>query len=154
MEKDSENLRLLVSLWDEGGGSPQQPFYRGSQEVAGRPRMVAGSPAHGAIAPLHCPKDVAVELKSKIVEGKGGKEGEHGRPVTNLCPIGHAWPPLNSYFHAPLHLAPIMLTPLTKSIKSKANSFHPFSKFFLFIFDFFLDFILCNDEINMLWKKE
>jgi hypothetical protein len=45
-----------------------------------------------------------------------------------------------------------MLTPLTKSIKSKANSFHPFSKFFLFIFLKFLDFILCNDEINMLWK--
>jgi hypothetical protein len=47
-----------------------------------------------------------------------------------------------------------MLTPLTKSIKSKANSFHPFPKFFLFIITFFkfLDFILCNDEINMLWK--
>jgi hypothetical protein len=43
--------------------------------------------------------------------------------------------PLNPYyFHPPLHLAPIMLTPLTKSIKSKANSFHPFSKFFLFIY--------------------
>jgi hypothetical protein len=31
-----------------------------------------------------------------------------------------------------------MLTPLTKSIKSKANSFHPFSKFFLFIFRFYI----------------
>jgi hypothetical protein len=29
LEKDSENLRLLVSLWDEAGGSPWQPFYRG-----------------------------------------------------------------------------------------------------------------------------
>jgi hypothetical protein len=48
------------------------------------------------------------------------------------------------------YLAPIMLTPLTKSIKSKANSFHPFPKFFLFLF---LDFILCNDEKNMLWKR-
>jgi hypothetical protein len=28
----------------------------------------------------------------------------------------------------------------------------PFSKFFLFIIFNFLDFILCNDEINMLWK--
>jgi hypothetical protein len=46
-----------------------------------------------------------------------------------------------------------MLTPLTESIKSKANSFHPFSKIFLFIF-FKLDFILCNDEINMLWKRK
>jgi hypothetical protein len=67
---------------------------------------------------------------------------------------GHAWPPLNPYIHPPLHLAPIMLTPLTKIIKSKANSFHPFSKFFLFHFMLiFLDFILCNDEINMLWKR-
>jgi hypothetical protein len=68
------------------------------------------------------------------MEGKGRKEGQGGRPATILWQIGHAWPPLNPYFHPPLHLAPIMLTPLTKSIKSKANSFHPFSKFFLFIF--------------------
>jgi hypothetical protein len=47
-----------------------------------------------------------------------------------------------------------MLTPLTESIKRKANSFHPFPKFFLFIFLKFLDFILCNDEINMLWKRK
>jgi hypothetical protein len=47
-----------------------------------------------------------------------------------------------------------MLTPLTESIKSKANSFHPFPKFFLFIFLKFLDFTLCNDEINMLWKRK
>jgi hypothetical protein len=37
------------------------------------------------------------------------------------------------YFHPPLHLAPIMLTPLTKSTKSKASSFYPFSKV-LFIY--------------------
>jgi hypothetical protein len=67
------------------------------------------------------------------VEGKGGKEGEGGRPATNLWPIGRAWPPLNPYFHPLLHLAPIMLTPLTKSIKSKANSFHPFPELNLFI---------------------
>jgi hypothetical protein len=29
-----------------------------------------------------------------------------------------------------------MLTPLTKSIKSKANFFHPFPKFFLFFMFF------------------
>jgi hypothetical protein len=47
-----------------------------------------------------------------------------------------------------------MLTPLTKSIKSKANSFHPFPKFYLFIIIFEnFDFILCNDEVNMLWKR-
>jgi hypothetical protein len=73
------------------------------------------------------------------VEGKGRKEGEGDRPATNLWPTDHAWPPLNPYFHPPLHLASIMLIPLTKSIKSKANSFHPFSKFFLF---FFLKFLI------------
>jgi hypothetical protein len=31
--------------------------------VAGRPRMVAGRPAHVAIAPLLCLKGVVVELK-------------------------------------------------------------------------------------------
>jgi hypothetical protein len=68
------------------------------------------------------------------VEGKGRKEGEGGRPTTNLRPTGHAWPPVNPYFHSPLHLAPIMLTPLTKIIKRKVNSFHHFPKFFLFIY--------------------
>jgi hypothetical protein len=93
-----------------------------------------GRPAHMAIAPPLCPKGVVVELKSEIVEGKGGKEGQGGRLATNLWPTGHAWPPLNLYFHPPLHLAPIMLTLVTKSIKSKANLFHPFPKFFLFIY--------------------
>jgi hypothetical protein len=31
LEKDSGNLRVLVSLWDEGGGSPWQSFYRGAK---------------------------------------------------------------------------------------------------------------------------
>jgi hypothetical protein len=31
MEKNSENLMLLVSLWDEGEGSPWQTFYRGAK---------------------------------------------------------------------------------------------------------------------------
>jgi hypothetical protein len=91
------------------------------------------------------PKGVVVELKREIVDGEGGKEGEGGQPATNLWPTGHAWPPLNPYFHPPLHLAPIMLTPLTTSIKSKTNSIYPLSEFFLFFI--FLDFVLCNDEI-------
>jgi hypothetical protein len=66
------------------------------------------------------------------VEGKGRKEGEGGLPATNLWPTGHAWPPLNSYFHPPLHLAPIMLTPLIKSLKSKANSFHLLQSYIYF----------------------
>jgi hypothetical protein len=77
---------------------------------------------------------VVVELERDIVEGKGGKWGEGSRPATNLWLTGQAWPPLNPYFHPPLHFTPIMLTPLTKSIKSKPNSFHPFSKFYLFIY--------------------
>jgi hypothetical protein len=85
------------------------------------------------------------------VEGNGRKEGEGGRSATNLWPTGHAWPPLNPYFHPPFHLAPIMLTPLTKSIKSKANLFHRFPKFYLLLL-FVFYFILCNDEVNMLWK--
>jgi hypothetical protein len=110
---------------------------------------VVGQLAHVASAPKLCPKDVVVELKREIVEGKGEKEGEGGRLATNIWPIGHAWPPLNPYFHPLLYLPLIMLTPLTKSIKSKANSFDLFpKKKYLF-----LDFILCNDEINMLWKK-
>jgi hypothetical protein len=89
------------------------------------------------------------------VEGKERKEGEGGRSATNLWLTGHAWPSLNPYFHPPLHIAPIMLTPLDKSIKSKANSFHPFPKFYLLIYLFFeiFNFILCNDEVNMLWKR-
>jgi hypothetical protein len=110
--------------------------------VAGRPRMVAGRPAHVASAPKLCPKCVVVGLKREIVEGKGGKEGEGGWSTTNLWLTGHACPPLNPYFHPPLHLDPIMLTPLTKSIKSKANSFHPFSKFFLLFFEFFIFYIM------------
>jgi hypothetical protein len=108
------------------------PFI-GEPRGAGRPRMVAEWPGHVAKAPPFCPKRVVVELKREIVERKGGNEGEGGRPASNLWPTGHAWPPLNPYFHPPLHLAPIMLTPLTKSIKSKANFFHLFSKV-LFIY--------------------
>jgi hypothetical protein len=115
--------------------------------------MVAGWPVHVSIAPLLCPKGVVVELKGEIVEGKGRKEGEGGRPTTNLWPSGHAWPPLNPYFHRPLQLAPIILTQLTKSIKSKANSFHLFPKFVLFVCFLIFDFILCNDEVNMMWKR-
>jgi hypothetical protein len=34
-----------------------------------------------AIAPPLYPKGVVVEIKREIVEGKGGKEGEGGRPA-------------------------------------------------------------------------
>jgi hypothetical protein len=59
-----------------------------------------------------------------------GKGGDNGR-LTKL------WPPLFPTFHHPSHLDPLMLKPLTKSIKSKAISFHLFPKFFLFLFEIF-----------------
>jgi hypothetical protein len=51
---------------------------------------VAGRPAHMASAPKLCPKGVVVELKREIVERKGGKEAEGGRPATNIWPTSHA----------------------------------------------------------------
>jgi hypothetical protein len=75
-----------------------------------------------------------------------------GWPATDLWPTSQAWPPLNPYFHLPLHLALIMLTPLTKSNKRKLNFFRLFQNYF-YLFIYYLDFILCNDEINMLWKR-
>jgi hypothetical protein len=96
--------------------------------------MVVGRPAHVAKAPPFYPKGVVVELKREIVKGKGRNEGESGWLGSNFWPTDHAWAPLNPYFHPPLHLVPLMLTPLTKSIKSKDNSFHLFPKFFLFIY--------------------
>jgi hypothetical protein len=125
LEKDSGNLRLLVSLWDVGEGCPWQPFYRGAKRwPAGQGWLPGGQPMWPFLL-YFIPK-----------------EGEGGRLATNLWPTGHAWPPLKPYFHPPLHLASIMLTPLTKSIKSKANSFHTFPKFFLFIFEIFGFYIM------------
>jgi hypothetical protein len=95
-----------------------------------------------AKAPPIYPKGAVVELKREIVQGKGGNEGEGGRPATNLWTIGHAWPPLNPYFHPPLHLVPLMLIPLTKSIKSKTNSFQLFPKFFICFFENFKFYIM------------
>jgi hypothetical protein len=43
--------------------------------------MVAGRLAHVASAAKLSPKGVVVELKREIVEGKGEKEGEGGRPA-------------------------------------------------------------------------
>jgi hypothetical protein len=57
---------------------------------------------------------VVLKIKRKIVEGKEGKKGEGGRSAINLWSGGHTWPPFNSHFHFSPHLAPLMLTPLTK----------------------------------------
>jgi hypothetical protein len=78
-----------------------------------------------------------VDIKRNIVEGKRREKGEGVRPTINLWPGGHTSPPINSHFHSSPHLAPLMLTPLTESIKNKANSLHLFSKFYLFLFEIF-----------------
>jgi hypothetical protein len=66
-----------------------------------------------------------------------GKEGEGGWPAIGIWPGGHTWLPRNSHVHSSPHLAPLMLTPLIKSIESKTNCLHLFPKFYLFVFDFF-----------------
>jgi hypothetical protein len=86
---------------------------------------VAGRPAHVAIAPPLCSKVVVVELKRILVEKKVGKE-KVGGPSAGQAPA-------STLLHPP-HLVPILLKPLTKSIKSKTISFHSFPKFLLFIF--------------------
>jgi hypothetical protein len=105
--------------------------------MADRPRKVAGRPAHVAIAPPLCTKVVVVELKRLLVEKKVGKEGVGGRPATHFGRLAKPWPPLSPNFLHPPHLVPLVLKPLTKSIKRKEISIHSFSKFLLFIYLFF-----------------
>jgi hypothetical protein len=97
---------------------------------------VAGQATHVAKSSPICPQGAVVEIKRKIVEGKEGKS--RGR-----WPGYHTWPPLNSHFHSSPYLVPLMLTPLAKSIKSKANSLHFFQSFIYFLY-----FMRCNDAIN------
>jgi hypothetical protein len=107
---------------------------------------VAGQPAHVAKVPLLCTKVVVVELKRMLVEKKVGEEGVGGRPATHFGRPAKPWPPLSPNFLHPPHLVPLMLKPLTKSIKSKAISLHSFPKFLLFLFLFLIfDFMTCND---------
>jgi hypothetical protein len=104
----------------------------------GEPRCGWGGGAvHVAKNSLICPQGAVVEIKSNIVEGNEGKSG--GRwPSSHKSLTGRPHlPPLNSHFHFSPHLIPLMLTPLTKSIKSKTNSLHLFPMFYLFHFDFF-----------------
>jgi hypothetical protein len=96
--------------------------------VAGRPREVAGRPAHVANAPPLFPKVVVVDVKERVVEEKREKEGGDGQLATHFGRPAKLWPQFSSTFHHPPHLDRLMLKPLTKSIKNKANSFHFFSK--------------------------
>jgi hypothetical protein len=87
-----------------------------------------------AKVPPLCTKVVVVELKTMLGEKKVGKEGVGGRPAGH--PFWSADQALAStlpqLFHPP-HLVPLVLKPLTKSIKSKAISLHSFPKFLLII---------------------
>jgi hypothetical protein len=98
---------------------------------------VAGWPAHVAKAPPLFPNVVVVEVKDRVVEEKREKEGGDGRPATHFGRPTKLWPQFSPTFHHPPHLDPLMLKPLTKSIKSKANYFHLSPKFFLFLFEIF-----------------
>jgi hypothetical protein len=130
-------LAFLVNLWDEGGGSPWQRFYRGAKGWIASQREVVGRLAHVGKAPLLFPKVVVVEVNERVVEEKREKEGGDGRPATHFGRSAKLWPQFSSTLHHPAHLDPLMLKPLTKSIKSKANSFHLFPRFFLFLFEIF-----------------
>jgi hypothetical protein len=130
-------LAFLVNLWDEGGGSPWQRFYRGAKGWIASQREVVGRLAHVGKAPLLFPKVVVVEVNERVVEEKREKEGGDGRPATHFGRSAKLWPQFSSTLHHPAHLDPVMLKSLTKSIKSKANSFHLFPKFFLFLFEIF-----------------
>jgi hypothetical protein len=115
--------------------------------MADRPRKVARRPAHVAIAPPLCTKVVVVELKRMLVEKKVGKDGVGGWPATHFRQPAKPSPPLSPNFLHPPHLVPLVLKPLSKSIKSKAISLHSFPKFILFIYLFeIFDFMTCNDE--------
>jgi hypothetical protein len=98
-----------VSLWDEGGGRMASPCGQSPSIIS---------------------QIVVVEVKERVVEEKREKEGGDSRSAK----LWSQFPPI---FHRPPYLDPLMLKPLTKRVKSKANSFHLFSKFFLFLFEIF-----------------
>jgi hypothetical protein len=102
--------------------------------VAGWPRKVVRRPAHVAKTPPLFPKMVVVEVKERVVEEKREIEGGDGRPATHFGWLAKLWPQFSSTFHHSPHLDPLMLKPLTKSIKSKVNSFHLFQCSFYFLF--------------------
>jgi hypothetical protein len=89
-----------------------------------------------AKVPPLCTKVVVVELKRMLVEKKVGKDGVGGRPAPHFGWPGKPWPPPSPNFLDPPHLVPLVLKPLTKSIKSKIISLHSFPNLLLFIYLF------------------
>jgi hypothetical protein len=118
--------------------------------VAGRPRMVAERPAHVAKAPPFCLEGVVVELKREIVEGKGGRRWLAGHQSLADRPCLASTQSLlsssTSYCSSHAHST-------DQKHKKQSQFLSSFSKVLLFIFLKFLDFILCNDEINMMWIR-
>jgi hypothetical protein len=115
--------------------------------------MVARRPAHVAKAPPLCPKDVGVELKREIVEGKEGKEGECGRLATNLLANQPCLASTQSLLSASTLSCSSQAQSSDQKHQKQSQFLSSFSKV-LFIYLFFkIDFILYNDEINMPWKR-
>jgi hypothetical protein len=112
---------------------------------------VVRQPAQVAIAPSLCIKVVVVDLKRMLVDKKVGKEGVGSWPITHFGRPAKPCLPLSLNFLHPPHLVPLMLKPLTKSIKSKAISLHSFPKFLLFYFLILWHAMMGNK--NMLWKR-
>jgi hypothetical protein len=116
------------------------------RKVAGRSRKVARRPAHVAIPPPLCTKVVVVELRRMLVEMNVVKEGVGSQLATHFGWSAKPWPPLSPNFLHPPRLVPLVLKPLTESIKSKAISLHFFQRsFYLFLFFEIFDFMTCND---------
>jgi hypothetical protein len=77
------------------------------------------------------------------------------RLTQGVTPTGHAWPPLNSYFHPHfiLLLSCSLHRPIASKVKQISLILFQCSFYLLYFFEFFLDFIICNNEINMLCKR-
>jgi hypothetical protein len=144
LEKDSGNLRLLVSLWDEGGGTPWQLFYRGAKVW---PAGLGRWPAHVAKSSPICPQGAVVEIKRKI-EGKEEKKG--GRWLTAHKSLAK-WPQLAST-QLPLSFFTTSCSSHAHSTDPKASKVKQISFIFfqssIYFFLKFLDFMICNDAIN------
>jgi hypothetical protein len=93
--------------------------------------MVVERLALVASAPKCCPKGVVVDLKSEIVEGKGGRKwlASHQSLAD--------WPCLastQSLFSSSTPSCSYHAHSIDQKHQNKANFFHPFSKFFLLFF--------------------
>jgi hypothetical protein len=105
-----------------------------------------------AKAPPFHPKGVVVELKREIVEGKEERrEKVVGQPPIFGRPVMLGLQSIPTFILHFILLLSFSLH-LPKASKVKQIPFILFqSSFYLFLK--FLNFIICNDEVNMLWKR-